>query len=89
MVTDITPGSSHPAKLSLPVFALCQSNIRPTKGEIKVIFALAQATAWQKLKSKVKLHLIPSFSKISAALIPSQVEAILINILSLSIPKLL
>ena len=63
--------------------------MRPTKGEIRVIFALAHATAWQKLKSKVKLHLIPSFSNISAALIPSHVEAILINILSLSIPKLL
>ena len=76
-------------KLVLPVFALCQSNIRPTNGEIRVIFALAQVTAWQKLKSKVKLHLIPSFSKISAALIPSQVAAILIKILSFSIPKFL
>jgi len=66
-VTEITPGSSAPTKLFLPVFALCQSNIRPTNGEIRVIFALAQVTAWQKLKSKVKLHLIPSFSKISAA----------------------
>ena len=46
-------------------------------------------TAWQKLKSKVKVHLIPSFSKISAALIPSQVAAILIRILSFSIPKFL
>jgi hypothetical protein len=35
---------------------LNQSRIRPTKGEIKVTPASAQATAWPKPKSKVKLQ---------------------------------
>ena len=48
--------------------------------------ASAHARACALLNNSVKLHLIPSFSNCSAALIPSQVDAILIKILSWLIP---
>ena len=60
--------------------------MRPTKGEISVTFASAQAIACAMLKSNVRLHEIPSFSSCSAALIPSQVEASFIRMRSLLIP---
>ena len=41
----MTPGSSAPENSSFPVFALCQSNILPTNGDINVTLALAHATA--------------------------------------------
>ena len=60
---------------------------RPTKGLISVTPASAQATAWPNPNKRVKLQWIPSsFSNSLAAWIPSQVEAILIKILSFSIP---
>ena len=43
--------------------------------------------AWGSEKSSVKLQLMPSRCKISAALMPSQVEAILIKMRSLAIPS--
>lgn len=71
LVTDITPGSSCGANPATPWSFLCQSMMRPTNGEIKVHPASAQAMAWAWLKMRVKLQVIPSFSRISAALIPS------------------
>src|ERR1700687_2642446 len=61
--------------------------MRPTNGEISLTPASAQATAWGKEKSSVKLQLIDSFRSCSAALMPSQVEAILINTRSRGIPR--
>mmetsp|Transcript_22744 Transcript_22744/g.57934 ORF Transcript_22744/g.57934 Transcript_22744/m.57934 type:complete len:213 (-) Transcript_22744:339-977(-) len=83
--TEITPGSSSPTK-SFPVFFLCQSRMRPTKGEMRVAPASAAATACARQKSRVMLHVIPSFSKISAARMPSHVVAILISTLSFPTP---
>jgi len=80
-VTEITPGSSAGLNPSTPWLALCQSMMRPTKGEISVHPASAQATAWAIEKMRVKLHVIPSFSRISAALIPSHYRMIAIQLL--------
>ncbi len=55
-VTDSTPGSSGGAYDVLPVLFRYQSRMRPTKGEISVTFASAQATAWWKPKSRVRLQ---------------------------------
>ena len=63
--------------------------MRPTNGEISVTPASAQATAWAKLNSRVRLQWMPSFSSTSAARMPSQVEAILIRMRSRSMPCLL
>ncbi|CSC94499.1 Uncharacterised protein [Vibrio cholerae] len=60
--------------------------IRPTNGEIRNTPASAHARACAKENSRVRLQLMPSFSRISAARIPSQVEASLIRIRSLLMP---
>ena len=65
---------------------LYQSKMRPTNGEISVTPASAQATACGKLNSSVRLQWMPSFCSFSAALMPSQVEAILIRIRSRLMP---
>ena len=77
-VTDATPGSSS-AGTSPPRSFLYQSEMRPTKGEISVTPASAQATACAKEKSSVMLQWMPSRSSRSAARIPSQVLASLIS----------
>ena len=41
------------------MLATCQSRMRPTKGEMSVTPASAQATAWAKEKSRVMLHRMP------------------------------
>ena len=85
-VTDCTPGSScGVAGLSAPL-ARCQSRMRPTKGEIRNTPASAQATAWAKENSRVRLQWMPSRSSRSAARMPSQVEAILISRRSVPMP---
>jgi len=53
--------------------------MRPTNGDIKVAPTSAHATAWHILNNNVILQWMPSFSRISAALIPSQVLAIFIK----------
>lgn len=83
--TLLTPGSSEGEK-SFFMAALYQSRIRPTKGEMRKASASAAAMAWTRENMRVKLQLTPSFWRISAALMPSQVEAILIRIRSLEIP---
>lgn len=82
----MTPGSSSGSNSFFVLLAKNQSRILPTKGEIKVTLASAQATAWEKENKSVRLHLIPSFSNCSAAFIPSQVEANLIKTLSFLTP---
>lgn len=52
-----------------------QSRMRPTKGEIRVALASAAATAWAKEKRSVMLQWMPSFSRVRAAWMPSQVVA--------------
>jgi hypothetical protein len=75
---SIKPINRTPSKLVLT---------RPTKGEIRVTPASAQATAWPKPNSRVRLQLIPSsLSSSLAAWIPSQVDAILIRIRSFLMP---
>ena len=82
--TDLTPGSVS-AVYSFPVDFLYQSRIctqhswnlkegeltRPTKGEMRVTPASAQATAWPKPKRRVRLQWMPSLSSCLAAWIPS------------------
>ena len=63
--------------------------MRPTNGEISVTPASAQATAWAKLNSSVRLQWMPSLSSCSAARMPSQVLAILIRTRSRPMPCLL
>ncbi len=60
--------------------------MRPTKGEIRVTLASAQAMAWWRPKSRVRLQWMPSCSRFSAALMPSQVEAILMRMRSRPMP---
>lgn len=72
----MTPGSSAGENPSTPMSFLYQSMMRPTNGDIRVAPVSAQAIACAMEKIRVKLHVIPSFSNISAALIPSQVAAI-------------
>ena len=60
--------------------------MRPTNGEISVTPASAQATAWAKLNSSVRLQWMPSRSSCSAARMPSQVLAILMRTRSRPIP---
>ncbi|MPN13250.1 hypothetical protein SDC9_160571 [bioreactor metagenome] len=69
-----------------PRFFLCQSRILPTNGEINRTPASAQATACTLEKRRVRLQCIPSFSTISAAFIPSHVEAIFISTRSREVP---
>lgn len=84
--TLLTPGSSE-ALYSFLVAALYQSRIRPTKGEMRKAPASAAAMAWTSENMRVRLVLMPYLlCRISAALIPSQVEAILIRMRSLEIP---
>lgn len=72
---------------SFLVWALNQSRIRPTNGEMRKAPASAAAMAWVKLNMSVRLVLMPwSRCRISAALIPSHVEAILIRTRSLEMP---
>ena len=47
------------------MLATCQSRMRPTKGEMSVTPASAQATAWAKEKSSVMLHRMPCRSSSS------------------------
>lgn len=47
------------------MFATCQSRMRPTKGEMSVTPASAQATAWAKEKSSVMLQWMPCCSSSS------------------------
>lgn len=47
------------------MLATCQSRMRPTKGEMSVTPASAQATAWAKEKSSVMLHRMPCCSSSS------------------------
>mmetsp|Transcript_19455 Transcript_19455/g.36635 ORF Transcript_19455/g.36635 Transcript_19455/m.36635 type:complete len:220 (-) Transcript_19455:21-680(-) len=63
----------------VPVFAVYQSIILPTNGEMRVAPTSAQAIAWHILKRRVMLTWIPSASRTLAAWIPSHVEAILIR----------
>lgn len=64
-----------------------QVRTRPTKGEMRVTPASAQATACPKPKRRVRLQWIPSSRSSSrAAWIPSHVDAILISIRSFLIP---
>ena len=81
-VTETTPGSSAGAYSVLPVSLRYQSRMRPTKGEMSVTPASAQAIAWCMPKSSVRLQWMPSFSRTSAARMPSQVEEILMRIRS-------
>ncbi len=60
--------------------------MRPTKGEISVTPASAQATAWAKENSSVRLQWMPSRSSRSAARTPSQVLATLISTRSRETP---
>ena len=60
--------------------------MRPTKGEIRVTFASAQATAWAREKRRVRLQVMPEDWRISAAFMPSQVEAIFTRMRDLSTP---
>ncbi len=53
--------------------------MRPTKGEIRVTPASAQAMAWAMPNSSVRLQWMPSRSSFSAARTPSQVVASLIS----------
>ena len=61
--------------------------MRPTKGEIRNTPASAQATAWAKENSSVRLQWMPARSSCSAARMPSQVEAILISRRSRPMPS--
>lgn len=61
----LIPGSSCGSKLLRSVFSLYQSKMRPTKGDISVTFASAQATAWAKENSRVMLQWTPCFSSSS------------------------
>ncbi len=63
----------------MPVDFLYQSRMRPTNGEMSVTPASAQAMAWWMPKSSVRLQWMPSFSRTSAALMPSHVLAILMR----------
>lgn len=47
------------------MLATCQSRMRPTKGEMSVTPASAQATAWAKEKSSVMLQWMPCCSSSS------------------------
>lgn len=47
------------------MLATCQSRMRPTKGEMRVTPASAQATAWAKEKSSVMLQWMPCCSSSS------------------------
>ncbi|KAG0736566.1 hypothetical protein G6F24_018294 [Rhizopus arrhizus] len=60
--------------------------MRPTKGEISCTFASAQATAWGRENSNVRLQRTPSACKARAAWMPSQVDAILISTRSRGTP---
>jgi len=60
--------------------------MRPTNGEISLMPPSAQATAWAKEKSRVRLQLMPSFWSCSAALMPSHVDAILMRMRSRPMP---
>lgn len=60
-----SPGSSKGSYAFLPVLATCQSRMRPTKGEMSVTPASAQATAWAKEKSSVMLQWMPCCSSSS------------------------
>ena len=61
--------------------------MRPTKGDISVTPASAQAMACTLLNSRVRLVCMPSFSSCSAARIPSQVDATLMSTWFLSTPS--
>lgn len=66
---------------------LYQSRMRPTKGEMRKAPASAAAMAWTMENMRVRLQLMPcSDCRMCAALIPSQVEAILIRTRSLEMP---
>ncbi len=60
--------------------------MRPTNGEISFTFASAHATACASEKSSVRLQLMPSRWRISAARMPSHVEAILMRMRSRAMP---
>ena len=62
--------------------------IRPTNGEINRTFASAHATACANENSSVRLQWMPSRSRISAARMPSHVEAILMRTRSRPMPFL-
>jgi hypothetical protein len=86
-LTLVTPGSSSLA-YSFLVAALYQSRMRPTKGEMRKAPASAAAMAWTRENMSVRLQLMPwSRCKISAALIPSHVDATLIRMRSLEMPS--
>lgn len=85
-VTDFTPGSLAPLKSWVGWLFLYQSKILPTKGDIKKSLDYAHWTACVLLKISVILQFILSLFKVSAALIPSHVEAILIKTRSFSTP---
>ena len=61
--------------------------MRPTKGEMSVTPASAQATACANEKSSVMLQWIPSLSSFSAARMPSQVLASLMSTRSRETPS--
>src|SRR3569833_913656 len=85
--TLATPGSSS-LLYSFLVEALYQSRKRPTKGEMRKALASAAAMACGSENISVRLQLTPwSRCRISAALMPSHVEAILIRMRSLEMPS--
>mmetsp|Transcript_34586 Transcript_34586/g.99297 ORF Transcript_34586/g.99297 Transcript_34586/m.99297 type:complete len:235 (+) Transcript_34586:146-850(+) len=77
--TATTPGSSAGSQASLPCSRLCQSSTRPGKGEMRRAPYCADATACAKPKTRVMLHVIPSFSSSAIAAMPSQVPASLMS----------
>ena len=60
--------------------------MRPTNGEISCTLACPQATAWANENNSVRLVWMPRCSSFSAALMPSQVAAILMSTRSMWTP---
>mmetsp|Transcript_37468 Transcript_37468/g.63830 ORF Transcript_37468/g.63830 Transcript_37468/m.63830 type:complete len:304 (-) Transcript_37468:326-1237(-) len=78
--TATTPGSLSGSTVAYPSFALCQSKIRPVKGEMRRAPACAHATACATPNTSVRLQVTPSsFSKARLACTPSHVAASLIR----------
>jgi hypothetical protein len=79
--TERTPGSVSPV-YGPPPFLTYQSRMRPTNGEIRNAPASAAAMACTSENSSVRLQSIRSRRRISAARIPSQVDATLMRTFS-------
>ena len=84
--TDTTPGSvslrvGTAARLDVPV------EDAPDEGRDQEDAGLRAGLAWGSENSSVRLQSMPSFWRISAARMPSQVEAILIRMRSRPMPR--